>query len=501
MQAKLVAMFMSLFVAGGATVSYVVYKQQQEEARQAPTEIIQEEQEVVAEPIQPVAPPDPEPEQQPMPKPEVVAIEETPEPVTAEVVAEPKPEPKPKAEDLIAALQTELETVVEVEPEAPAAPTPTLETATKLVEQLEEIAPQVAKAETPPSFDVVQISPDGQTLIAGKAEPNAVVDILIDGEILGTVQADSDGNWVFIPTEAILGGTRELSLVARKDNGEELPSDATVVAVFPTKPKIIVVAKAEPVPVPAQPEPKEEIMVTPEPAAGPSAVVKLKTVPAPKPTPEPKPAVTLKPVVEPEQEKVAVIQPEPVVEEPKAPEAPVGLAVLIPKKKTAPSRVLQQAEGKATKTGSARFGVQTVDYDEEGNIILSGRGVPDYRVLVYLDNEFLGETIVEPASSWTLTPEEQIAPGSYTVRVDQIHPNGRVDARMEIPFTRDNTGRSELSKARTVIVLPGNNLWRIARVAYGEGLRYTTIYDANKNKIKNPNLIYPGQIFVVPQGE
>ena len=150
------------------------------------------------------------------------------------------------------------------------------------------------------------------------------------------------------------------------------------------------------------------------------------------------------------------------------PEAPVGLAVLIPKKKSAPSKVLQQAEGTATKTGSAKFGVQTVDYDEEGNIVLSGRGVPDYRVLVYLDNDWLGETKVTREKTWTLTPESKIAPGSYTVRVDQIHPNGRVDARMEIPFTRDNTGRSELSKARTVIVLPGNNLWRIARVANGD---------------------------------
>ncbi|MDA9009088.1 LysM peptidoglycan-binding domain-containing protein [Alphaproteobacteria bacterium] len=504
MQAKLVAMFMSLFVAGGATVSYVVYKQQQEEARQVTTEIVQEEQEVIAEPAQPDPPPEPEIIDEPAP--EIVVAEEQAFEVTPVEAVEP--EPASKTAELIAALQTELEAEIEVQPEVIPAPTPTVETATNLVAQLQDLTPQVVQQPTPPSFDVVQISPDGQTLIAGKAEPNAIVDIFIDGTLLGTVTADEEGNWIYLPTEPILGGTRELSLVAKGSDGADLPSDAVVVAVFPTKPKIIAVAKIEPGPTPApvaqievslpaatpEPLPKIELIVEAEPVVELEPVVQAALEPKvePEPTPE---VVEVASIVE---QPDPVVVPEPEVQEP---EAPVGLAVLIPKKKNTGSKILQQAKGKATKTGSARFGVQTVDHDEEGNIVLSGRGVPAYKVLVYLDNQILGETIVTPASSWTLTPDTQIAPGSYIVRVDQIHPNGRVDARMEIPFTRDDTGRSELSKTRTVIVLPGNNLWRIARVAYGEGPRYTTIYDANKNQIKDPNLIYPGQIFVVPQGE
>ena len=46
---------------------------------------------------------------------------------------------------------------------------------------------------------------------------------------------------------------------------------------------------------------------------------------------------------------------------------------------------------------------------------------------------------------------------------------------------------------------PGNSLWRIARRNYGEGPRYTVIYQANKERIKDPDLIYPGQVFVVPK--
>ena len=49
-----------------------------------------------------------------------------------------------------------------------------------------------------------------------------------------------------------------------------------------------------------------------------------------------------------------------------------------------------------------------------------------------------------------------------------------------------------------VIIQPGNNLWNISRVIYGKGVSYTTIYNANKTQIRDPNLIYPGQIFTTP---
>ncbi|HKQ94631.1 MAG TPA: LysM peptidoglycan-binding domain-containing protein, partial [Aestuariivirgaceae bacterium] len=49
-----------------------------------------------------------------------------------------------------------------------------------------------------------------------------------------------------------------------------------------------------------------------------------------------------------------------------------------------------------------------------------------------------------------------------------------------------------------VVIQPGNNLWRISRVIYGQGVRYTIIYQANKDQIRNPHLIYPGQIFATP---
>lgn len=51
---------------------------------------------------------------------------------------------------------------------------------------------------------------------------------------------------------------------------------------------------------------------------------------------------------------------------------------------------------------------------------------------------------------------------------------------------------------RTYTVKRGDCLWNIAKRFYGNGALYTKIYDANTKKIANPNLIYPGQVFVIP---
>jgi hypothetical protein len=48
------------------------------------------------------------------------------------------------------------------------------------------------------------------------------------------------------------------------------------------------------------------------------------------------------------------------------------------------------------------------------------------------------------------------------------------------------------------VVQPGDTLWAIAKKYYGNGAQYTKIYNANRDKIKNPNLIYPGQKLVIP---
>jgi hypothetical protein len=66
--------------------------------------------------------------------------------------------------------------------------------------------------------------------------------------------------------------------------------------------------------------------------------------------------------------------------------------------------------------------------------------------------------------------------------------------------TAAENGEPEVAAARPghVVIQPGNNLWRISRVIYGRGIEYTAIYEANRDKIRDPDLIYPGQIFATP---
>jgi nucleoid-associated protein YgaU len=88
--------------------------------------------------------------------------------------------------------------------------------------------------------------------------------------------------------------------------------------------------------------------------------------------------------------------------------------------------------------------------------------------------------------------------GRHTLRVDQLADAGTVAARIEVPFQRDRVAEGAVVDGRTV-VQPGSNLWRIARRAYGQGVRYTVIYQANREQIRDPRLIYPGQMFQVPE--
>ena len=92
----------------------------------------------------------------------------------------------------------------------------------------------------------------------------------------------------------------------------------------------------------------------------------------------------------------------------------------------------------------------------------------------------------------------QIEPGVYQLLVIQLDDRNRPEYAIELPFERATEEQIQLRDGK-VIVQPGNSLWRIARRAYGRGAQYTIIYAANAAQIRNPDLIYPGQIFDVPE--
>lgn len=163
------------------------------------------------------------------------------------------------------------------------------------------------------------------------------------------------------------------------------------------------------------------------------------------------------------------------------------------------SRVLQ---GPGVPSDAGNLVLEAVDYDENGNVIISGSADPGVTVRIYLNDKPIGDAAADEKGHWELRPGGTVAPGTYAMRIDQLDANGQVGARVEVPFERGvaEDVRRQIAEGR-VVIQPGNNLWNIARQIYGTGHRFTTIYQANRDQIRDPNLIYPGQIFTTPAAD
>lgn len=173
-----------------------------------------------------------------------------------------------------------------------------------------------------------------------------------------------------------------------------------------------------------------------------------------------------------------------------------ALALKVPKSGAGASTVLQKPTPSKMEA-PLPLSVDTVDYDASGTLFISGHGAVNGVLQIYLDNTPIGHAMAGEKGAWIISPESAVTPGVYTLRVDQVDASGKVLARVEIPFSRAEPPK-EGQNANTFVVQPGNNLWMIARGSYGEGPRFTVIYEANKKQIKDPNLIYPGQVFTLP---
>jgi nucleoid-associated protein YgaU len=161
------------------------------------------------------------------------------------------------------------------------------------------------------------------------------------------------------------------------------------------------------------------------------------------------------------------------------------------------SRVLQ---GPQDGVGVGPLVLETVDYDENGAVIFSGRAEPNAGVRILANGEIVAETQANAAGRWSVAATTGFEPGVYDLQVDQLDADGRVTAVIALPFER--ASREALSTGgERVVVQPGNSLWRIARRLYGDGFQYTVIYQANRDQIRDPDMIYPGQVLATPGEE
>jgi nucleoid-associated protein YgaU len=173
-----------------------------------------------------------------------------------------------------------------------------------------------------------------------------------------------------------------------------------------------------------------------------------------------------------------------------------ALAVVLPREGGHAARVLQlPASASPGKPGT--LSMDTAEYDAEGHVVLSGRAAPGATVQIYLGNEPIATVTADAAGAWSATSSRALPPGQLELRLDQLASNGRVTQRVAQPLTQ--AAAIEPAPGQSYIVQRGNNLWRIAQRAYGAGTRYVVIYSANPDQIRNPDKIYPGQIFKIPK--
>ena len=321
--------------------------------------------------------------------------------------------------------------------------TDTLSAEIKLPAPTQEKSPDLS-TEKAPSFDIVRVAKDGTAVIAGRAPAGSTVELLLGGQKFAEVPASNRGEWVAVIDKPLPSGQAELDLKATMPDGRTLESKSVLVIVPGEKPE----------------------------------------------TP-----------IKRTQKKFAAAVKAGASDTKKSPEkeTKTALAVLLPKSGDAPAKLLQKPEPKGGPS-SNKLSVDTVEYDSKGNVVVTGSAPEGAKVQTYVDNKPVGVAVADRDKSWQLKPDKEVSPGTHTLRVDQVDRAGKVVSRVELPFVR--VARSEVLATtitrQRVIVQPGNSLWRIARRVYGSGVRYTVIYQANDAQIRDPHMIFPGQVFDLP---
>ena len=386
-----------------------------------------------------------------------------------------------------------------------------------------EPSPVVELTRAAPIFDTVRVEADGTAVIAGQFDGGGAVELRLDGEVIERIEAGADGAFAAFLTIAPSDQPRVLSLVGDPDGDAIEAAETVIIAPFGmAEPEMaagvaeevaaeevaaeetaeVAVAEAntevaeapdttEPVqdaePVVAAAEP-----ITEETAAEPAAQEDVQVATAAEPTTAAEPAS------------------EPVAEAEPVEAAPVAEPVAEPAPAEAPQLLVADAEGVRVLADGAALEALTLDtitYDDNGEVKLAGRATGEGFVQAYLDGASVGTATIQADRSWQIDLVD-VEPGVYTLRLDEVSAQGEVVSRMETPFKREVATEvaatmadqvTEETRAAVRTVQPGNTLWAIASDTYGDGIKYVYVYEANRDLIRDPDLIYPGQVFVLPE--
>ena len=398
-------------------------------------------------------------------------------------------------------------------------------------------------------LDTARVGGDGLVTLAGRAEPGATIEVLVGETLIGTISVGQDGSFASIFE---LSSSEEIRIVVlRTDNGDDfvyadqslviLPSQIANKALNENLQLPDEVASLEPsgeiasvgsVQIKGSVENQEEEGAKDDEKLTPETKVQHEAVE------KPEIEVTEAEILGKDQEESGQVDPSQLEEQETQLELQEALekselsenkanisesdsdvsvsdndleisnsttnsSTLQPKVVVADSdgvKVLQDDQN-----AKDQLALDSIAYDPLGNVILSGRSNPDGLVRFYVNNEAISAAKTDDTGYWE-TDLSDVIPGTYTLRIDELGSRGNVVSRLESPFKREDREKlaaliapsSSPVRINIVTVQPGNTLWAIARKRYGDGLLYVRVFEANRDKIKDPDLIYPGQLFDLP---
>ena len=392
----------------------------------------------------------------------------------------------------------------------------------------DEAAPEEKVTIYPPKLETVRIDDDGTALVAGMAYPGSILEILVDEEVVESITLGQDGNFAVL-FDIELKDRPQVISIRSIDDETVLVSDETMIVA----PKIIELAQADPADNQTQKQsegaenstevdvsPKEKSETTSEENSSSDLTAETDLEEETEKAAEAnnisndnvdKADLTNKTpqLAQPTEEKIEEDVQRILTQEPSDSDL---VPNTVSNKAEQPTVLLADSEGvKVVQSGKTGPNVMTdvmfdtINYSKDGDVAITGRGTPESIVHFYLDNSPVASTAVDQTGYWSADLSD-VEAGVYTLRLDQLDQSGKVSSRIESPFKRED--RSVLvdqmqdiaspARINVITVQPGNTLWAISRERYGRGILYVQVFDANKDKIRDPDLIYPGQIFDLP---
>ena len=356
-----------------------------------------------------------------------------------------------------------------------------------------------------PKFDLFSIDSSGLATIAGKGLAGQDLEIVLDGQVIAVVIPDDNGEFAIILDLGISNKPRSLVLRSRHKDGREVVSDETVlitpILVTDEQDKNIIVAEESSDANSDKPKVEEN---NHEDEQQKNIIV----------AEESSDTVLDEPKVDENNDEDTIeinsLNKTETVESEELDTSNVSVAIVSSKDLKVISPAVQTNAPKVSDVI-----IDAISYDAEGEVLLSGRGVVDQHIRIYVDNKPVKTRSIEADGTWSMDLQE-IDAGVYILRIDQLDSDGVVTSRTETPFQKETNqvakqmaalANNEVADSTpqigiglsTVIIQPGYTLWAVARKTYGFGMQYVRIYHANKDQIRDPDLIYPGQIFKLPE--